>query len=337
MSSTVELLLRHGYSLLFAWIFTEQIGLPIPSAAVLVAAGALSGTGHMKFGMAVLSSLAAVGVCDVLWFQLGRRRGVSVLRWICRVSLEPDSCVHQTQVHFERRGPWALLLAKFVPGLNAVAPPLAGLSGMPWREFALYDGLGGLLWAGGYIGAGYLFSRQLARAAVRLAIFGRGIFAIFVAALLLYIAWKYFNRRRFLRNLRIARITPQELHHRIESGESVLVIDLRHQMEFKSEPVTIPGAVHLDPGELDEALDAVPRDREIVLFCSCPNEASSAQMALRLRSRGISRIRPLAGGLASWRSCGFALQTLEPSESDSTSLSAKPGEDSDSAIARVKD
>jgi membrane protein DedA with SNARE-associated domain/rhodanese-related sulfurtransferase len=336
MSSTVELLIRHGYSFLFAWIFTEQIGLPIPSAAVLVAAGALSGTGHMNIGMALLISIAAVGVCDVLWYQLGRRRGVSVLRWICRVSIEPDSCVHQTQVHFERRGPWALLLAKFVPGPNAVAPPLAGLSGMPWKQFALYDGLGSLLWAGGYIGAGYLFSDQLARAAVRFAIFGRGIFATFVAALLLYIGWKYVNRRRFLRKLRIARITPRELHQRIEGGESVLVIDLRHAMEFKSEPETIPGAVHLDPGELDEALETVPRDREIVLFCSCPNEASSAQMALRLRNRGISRIRPLAGGLNGWRACGFALQPLGPIEKDSISLSAKPGVGIESAVARVK-
>jgi len=337
MSSTVALLIRHGYSFLFAWIFTEQIGLPIPSAAVLVAAGALSGTGHMRFGMTLLMAILAVGICDVLWFQLGKRRGVSVLRWICRISLEPDSCVHQTQVHFERRGPWALLLAKFVPGLNAVAPPLAGLSGMRWQEFAIYDGLGSLFWAGGYIGAGYLFSDQIARAAARFAIFGRGVLAIFVAALVLYIGWKYFNRRRFLRKLRIARITPEELHRRIESGESVVVIDLRHAMEFKSEPETIPGAVHLDPGELDEALEAVPRDREIVLFCSCPNEASSAQMAMRLRNRGISRIRPLAGGLTGWRACGFALQPMEGGENELTQLGAKSSLAADTAAAPAKE
>jgi membrane protein DedA with SNARE-associated domain/rhodanese-related sulfurtransferase len=327
MSGTVELLIRHGYMFLFAWIFAEQMGLPLPSGALLLGAGALAGSGRMSLAIAFAVSVLAAGICDATWFQLGRRGGVKVLRWICRISLEPDSCVHQTQVHFERRGEWALLFAKFVPGLNAVAPPLAGLSRMPLRQFALFDGIGTVLWAASYLGAGYLFSGPLTRAILRFAFLGRGVVSILLAVLLLYIGFKYFNRRRFLHKLRIARITPEELHHRLQSQEKVLVVDLRHSMELNSEPETIPGAVRLDPGELEEAFEAIPRDREIVLFCSCPNEASSAQMAMRLRHLGITRIRPLAGGLAGWRDCGFPVQRMDSDEDGSIRSTQAQGAD----------
>ena len=311
MSGTVEFLVRYGYLLLFAWVLAEQLGLPLPSAPLLLAAGALAGTGRMNLAMVLVLPIVAVGICDALWYELGRRRGVKVLQWLCRISLEPDSCVHRTQVRFERNGPWALVVAKFIPGFNAMAPPLAGVSRMPWQRYALFDALGVLLWAGGYIGTGYVFSGQLERVAARFLFLGRGLFALLLVGLFLYLGWKYFNRRRFLRNLRIARISPDELHQRMESGENVIVVDLRHSMEFESEPETIPGAVHMDAADLEEALEVIPRDREIVLFCSCPNEASAAQMALRLRSLGIIRIRPLAGGLAGWRDRGFRLQALE--------------------------
>src|SRR5438874_2170608 len=116
------------------------------------------------------------------------------------------------------------------------------------------------------------------------------------------------NRRRFLRKLKIARITPEELKRRLDAREDVVIVDLRHSLEFDAEPQTIFGAVHMDPADLEEAIEVIPRDREIVLFCSCPNEATAAQMALRLRSRGITRIRPLAEGLEGWRKRGFPLQ-----------------------------
>jgi membrane protein DedA with SNARE-associated domain/rhodanese-related sulfurtransferase len=320
MSSTVEFLVRHGYLLLFAWVLAEQVGLPLPSAPLLLAAGALAGTGRMNLAMVLALPIVAVGICDAFWYELGRRRGVKVLQWICRISLEPDSCVHRTEERFERNGPWALVVAKFIPGFNALAPPLAGVSRMPWRRYALFDGMGILLWAGGYIAIGYVFSGELERVAARLAFLGWGLLALLLSALLLYIGRKYFKRHRFLRDLRIARISPDELHQRMDDGESVVVVDLRHSMEFESEPETIPGAVHMDAADLEEAFEVIPRDCEIVLFCSCPNEATAAQMALRLRKLGITRIRPLAGGLAGWRSRGFPLQALETREN-------KPRED----------
>lgn len=191
---------------------------------------------------------------------------------------------------------------------------------MPWKRFAFFDGLGALLWASAYIGVGYIFSGQIEGAASRLVFLGRGLFALFAMGLLLYVGWKYFKRRRFLRSLRIARITPTELHQRMDRGESVVVVDLRHALEFESEPETIPGAVHMNAADLEEAMDVIPRDREIVLFCSCPNEATAAQMAMRLRNLGITRIRPLAGGLAGWREHGFALQALKSEQNPSDPL-----------------
>lgn len=318
MNDLVEFLVRHGYSLLFIWVLGEQSGLPLPSAPLLLAAGALAGTHQMNLVLTIAIPCAAGVICDVFWYEFGRKRGTQVLQWICRVSLEPDSCVHRTQVRFERNGPWELVLAKFIPGLNAVAAPLAGITKMPWRRFAVFDGLGMLLWVGGYVGTGYVFSDELDDVASHLKFLGRGLFALLLAGLLLYIGRKYLIRRRFLNKLRIARISPEELRHKMDAGEDIILVDLRHSIEFEADPQTIPGALHMDTAELEEAFEVIPRDREIVLFCSCPNEATAAQLALRLRNLGVTHIRPLAGGLDGWRGLGFPLQALEMKGDNST-------------------
>ena len=311
MSAPVEFLLRYGYLLLFAWVLAEQLGLPLPSAPLLLSAGALAGTHRMNLELAIALPIVAVVICDSFWYELGRLKGMKVLRWLCRITLEPDSCVRHTQMRFERNGPWELVVAKFVPGMNAVTSPLAGITRMPLRRFALFDGLGATLWAGGYLGTGYAFSGELEDLASNLAFLGHGLFGVLSSGMLLYVGWKYFSRRRFLRKLRMGRISPEELYQRMNSGEDVVIVDLRHTLEFEAEPETILGAVHMDSAALEEAVEVIPRDREIVLFCSCPNEASAAQMALRLRNLGIRRIRPLAEGLAGWRARGFPMQALE--------------------------
>ena len=310
MNEFVDFLVRHGYSLLFAWVLAEEAGLPMPSAPILLAAGALAGTGRMYLPAAIAMRLVAATGCDVLWYALGRRHGAAVLRLICRISLEPDSCVRRTQLSFERRGVWALVIAKFIPGLSAMTAPLAGVSKVPLRRFVVFDALGALLWSCSYIAIGFVFSAKLERVLASLSFLGGGLLALLLIAFGLYILWKWQNRRRFLQKLRIARITPEELKQRIDAQEDVVIVDLRHSIEFDAEPQTIFGAVHMDPADLEEAIDVIPRDREIILFCSCPNEATAAQMALRLRSRGITRIRPLAEGLEGWRKRGFPLQQL---------------------------
>ena len=246
MSATVEFLVHYGYLLLLAWVLAEQLGLPLPSAPILLAAGALAGRHRMNLELVIALPIVTVVMCDSFWYELGRLKGMKVLQWLCRVSLEPDSCVRRTQVRFERNGPWELVVAKFVPGMSAVASPLSGTVRMPLQRFVLFDGLGAVLWVGAYVGSGYIFSGDLEDVASHLAFLGRALFAVLLAGLLLYVGWKYFNRWRFLRELRIGRISPEELYRRMNAREDIVVFDLRHTLEFEAEPQTIPGAVHMD-------------------------------------------------------------------------------------------
>jgi membrane protein DedA with SNARE-associated domain/rhodanese-related sulfurtransferase len=307
MNETLQFVVRHGYILVFAWVFVEQAGLPVPSAPLLLAAGALSGMHQMSLGLAVAFAVIGAVASDSMWYEIGRRKGVRVLQLICRISLEPDSCVRRTQVSFARNGPRVLLGAKFIPGLNAMAAPLAGIIKMGWRRFLLFDAIGTLAWVGAFVITGYAFSSELERVAASAAYLGEWLLVLLLAAFAGYILWKFYNRQKFLRKLKIARITPEELKGKIDAGEDVLVVDLRHSLDFDANPETIPGALHIDAAEFEEAYEVIPRDREIVLFCACPNEATAARLALLLRSKGITQIRPLSEGYEGWRSRGFPL------------------------------
>ncbi len=268
MSETIGFLVRHGYTVLFAWVFAEQIGLPLPSAPLLLAAGALSGTGRLNLAAAAGLAVLAALISDVIWYEMGRRRGAKVLQFLCRISLEPDSCVRRTENVFARHGARSLLLAKFIPGLNTAAPPLAGIFRMRLIRFLCFDFLGAALWVGAFVGLGYAFSDQLERVADRALALGTWLLALLLASLAAYIAWKYYKRHRFLRELRIARITPDELKRKLEAGESVVVVDLRHSLDFEAEPQTIPGAFRLEASELEQMHAQIPRDREVVLYCT---------------------------------------------------------------------
>jgi rhodanese-related sulfurtransferase len=206
-----------------------------------------------------------------------------------------------------------LLVAKFVPGLNAMAAPLAGIIRMGWRRFLVYDVVGALLWVGSFTITGYMFSGELEHVAANMAYMGKWILFILVAGFGGYIGWKSYNRRRFLGKLKIARITPEELKGKIDAGEDLIIVDLRHAFDFEAQPQTIPGALHMDAADLEEAHEVIPRDREIILFCACPNEVTAARLALLLRSKGITRIRPLAEGYEGWRSRGYPMS--DPGES----------------------
>jgi membrane protein DedA with SNARE-associated domain len=163
LTETIAFVERHGYVILFCWVFAEQGAIPVPSIPLLLAAGSLARTGRLSFTAALACCAAGALAADTLWFQLGRRRGARVLRWICRISLEPDSCVRQTENVFSRYGMRSLLVSKFVPGLNAVAAPMAGSSGSSAWKFCAYDIAGTAIWSGAYLGLGYVFSEQLER------------------------------------------------------------------------------------------------------------------------------------------------------------------------------
>lgn len=268
MNETVEFLIRHGYTVVFAWVFAEQLGLPLPAIPVLLAAGALAGTGKLSLALILGAGVIAALAGDLIWYEIGRRRGAKVLNLLCRISLEPDSCVRRTETSFSKHGAKLLLVAKFIPGLNTIAPPLAGIFQMRFARFLLFDSAGALVWAGLFIGLGYIFSNQIERVADRAAALGGWLLVFAVAALAGYIAWKYIQRQRFIRRLRIARIRPEELRAKIEAGEEVVIVDLRHSVDFEADPFTIPGAHHLDAEEIEQHHDAIPRDRDVVLYCT---------------------------------------------------------------------
>lgn len=268
MDETFQFLIRHGYSVLFVWVLAEQLGLPLPSTPLLLAAGALAGAGEMNLTLAIALAVLASLLGDVSWYEFGRRRGGRVLNLLCRISLEPDSCVRKTEGAFVRHGARSLLIAKFVPGLNTMAPPLAGIIGMRLWRFLIFDALGGLLYIGTFVGLGFVFSNQLEQVAARVASLGFSVLVILAGGLAAYITWKYIQRRLFIRSLRIARITPEELRRKIEAGEEVVVVDLRGSLDFEAAPRTIPGAIRLAPEKVEEGHTQIPRDREIVLFCT---------------------------------------------------------------------
>jgi len=268
MNESIQFLLRHGYTVLFLAVFAEQVGLPIPAVPILLAMGALVGTGQLDFAPAFLIALAASLASDILWYEIGRRRGHSVLNLLCRISLEPDSCVRRTEESFVRRGPRALLIAKFIPGLSTAAPPLAGMFRMRFPRFLAWDAAGAALWVAAFGGLGWIFSNQLERVAQWALKLGEGLVYLLAVALAGYIAYKYIERQRFIRQLRIARITPLELQRKLEAGEPVVVVDLRSSAAFEAEPEKLPGALHLSPEELEQRHLEIPRDRDIVLYCT---------------------------------------------------------------------
>ncbi|MFQ5913692.1 MAG: VTT domain-containing protein [Nitrospinota bacterium] len=268
MQESIQFLIGYGYAVLFVWVLAEQIGLPIPSVPLLLAAGALAGAQQFNLILAISLAVAASLLSDIIWYEIGRLRGGRVLRLLCRVSLEPDSCVRRTENAFARYGVHPLVVAKFVPGLNTAAPPLAGIIGMRRSRFLLFDGLGALLWVGAFVGLGYVFSDQLERMLASVPRLGKWLGTVLGAGLAAYIGWKYLARRRFLRRLRITRITPEELKERLDAGERVIIVDLRHSVDFAAEPQRIPGAISLPIEELEGRHREIPRDQEIVLYCT---------------------------------------------------------------------
>lgn len=257
---------RHGYALLFFWVLAEQGAIPLPSIPLLVAAGALVRLGRLQMPAAIACCVAAALVADTVWFQLGKRRGQRVLRFLCRVALEPDSCVRRTENAFLKYGLNSLLVSKFVPGLNAVASPLAGSSGAPYWRFLVYDGAGTIIWSAAYLTLGYVFSEQLESVVAYASRMGSSLLSLVVGLFVFWICWKFMQRRRFLKQLNVSRITPEELRDRLEAGEDLLIVDLRTKLD--EHPSTIPGAVRISTEDLTSGVQAIPRDRDIILFCS---------------------------------------------------------------------
>jgi membrane protein DedA with SNARE-associated domain/rhodanese-related sulfurtransferase len=311
MPLPTAILLTYGYFLIFGWVLMEQIGLPLPATPVLLAAGALSATEHMNFPAALLAGVMACLVADISWFLFGRRYGHVVLRLLCKFSLESSVCVRRTHDSFGKRGAYTLLFAKFVPGLSIVAPPVAGQTGMSLGRFLVFDSGGSVVWVGSLLLAGRLFGDLIAKDPSLLDLMGRFGGALLILGILGFIVTRIYRRQSFLRKFRTARLEPEILKQMLDSGEPVYIVDLRHPLELLPDPFTLPGAHHVSPDALALHSSEIPLDRDIVLYCTCPSEATAAKTAMTLHKLGIDRVRPLRGGFDEWKRLGFPMDAIE--------------------------
>jgi membrane protein DedA with SNARE-associated domain/rhodanese-related sulfurtransferase len=305
MEAIIADLVRHGVPLVGLNVLLQQLGLPIPSVPTMMVAGALAAEGRLSgtavFAVCVLASVVA----DLLWFGAGRRFGYPVLRLLCRVSLSPDTCVRQTEGIFERYGFYSLVVSKFVPGFSTVAPPIAGALRMPFLTFLAAATASAVLWVGAAMGIGLAFAPQIEATIAWIA--RNGVLAGMVGGALLvaYVGWKAAQRWRVARFVHAARIEPAELARELAGERPPLVVDIGSRLAHEARP-HLPGALLLDLGQVPT--HEFPRDRAIVFYCACPNEASAKRAAQMLVNRGYRDVRPLVGGLDRWMHEGLPVE-----------------------------
>jgi membrane protein DedA with SNARE-associated domain/rhodanese-related sulfurtransferase len=312
MPIAIEFFVSHAYAILFLWVLLEQLGCPVPSIPLLLAAGTLSATHRISFATALVCVLIACILADSAWYALGRRYGASVIRLLCKLSLESTTCISKTESYFGRRGAVTLLFAKFVPGLSTVSPPIAGQTGMPYSRFLLYDLSGSVFWALSFLLAGRFFGDVAKRSQAffgLLSHFAAVVFLLMVAGFFLY---RVLKQRRFVAKVRELRLDPADLKAMLDRASSdpttqPYIVDLRHPLDYLPDPRVLPGAVRIGPAELALRADLIPRDRDIILYCTCPSEETSAKVALQLHRLGITRVRPLRGGFDGWKQAGYPL------------------------------
>ena len=312
----IALMAQYGVLLVFLNVLVTQLGAPLPAVPTLVVAGSLAAAG----GPPVLAGTMAAVVAgcllgDSFWYVAGRRYGAGVMRLLCRISLSPDSCVQRSELRFQRWRGQVLLIAKFVPGLSTVGSSLVGAMGLRWPVFVLFDGIGSLLWATLWTGLGYTFATSVDRVLSAIASAGTVAIQLLLGLLALYVLARWWQRRRLLRTLRMARITVDELHQAMRAERAPVVVDVRPEATRQLDTRVVPGALLIDAQGIDRTVHDIPFDRELVLYCNCPNEVSAARAAKVLMAQGYRRVRPLLGGLEAWDAAGYGIERL-PSAGD---------------------
>lgn len=311
MDQVNELIIQYGLALIFINVLLDQLGIPIPAIPGLIVAGAFAADGRLCAPEIFAVAVAATLIADTAWYLAGRHYGDRVLRALCVVSLTPDMCVRQTHAFFERWGVKALPIAKFVPGLAAIVPPLAGAAKVGWIRFALFSALGAGLWVGAGMGIGLVLKDQIEGIFGLLQSTGSATVTALGALCIGYLAYKWLERNRFFKALRLARISVGELHGLIEDGTAPPVFDVRSQSARALDPKRIPGALHVPLRAIDWHAREMPRDRDIILYCTCPSEVSAAEAARLLMNSGFKRVRPLHGGLDAWIAAGYPVESID--------------------------
>lgn len=311
METLLALIQQYGLAFVFVNVLLLQAGLPVPAYPTLIITGALAAKGGTPLWALVAVAVLAALIADIVWYLAGRRFGSGVLKTLCRISLSPDSCVRQTESIFARWGARSLAVAKFIPGFASVATSMAGVVRLPPWKFILFDAIGAGLWSGVAIGLGYAFSNAINEVLGLFEALGRIGLWIIAGAFLLYLAAKWWQRELFIWQLRMDRLTVDELDELIRANRVGKVIDVRSPM---SQAMTgrIPGAITVDPQNIRVDLVAVEPDSEVIVYCACPNEYTAAKVAKALVQHGFKRVRPLQGGIDAWVAAGHPVEKVEP-------------------------
>jgi membrane protein DedA with SNARE-associated domain/rhodanese-related sulfurtransferase len=312
MPIAVDFFVAHAYAILFIWVLVEQLGVPVPSIPLLLTAGTLSATHRLSATESLVAVAFACVIADSSWYLLGRQFGSRVLKLLCRFSMEASTCVARTENYFTRRGALTLLFAKFVPGLSTVAAPIAGQTGMTYPRFITFDFAGTLIWSMSFVLAGRFFGDLAKRSQAFFGLLSHFAAAVFLLMVIGFFVYRVVKNRRFLASVRELRLEPEELKEMLDDAAAAgsrapFIVDLRHPLDYLPDPRVLPGAVRIGPTELARRADQIPRDRDIILYCTCPSEETSAKVALQLHKLGITRVRPLRGGFDRWKESGYPL------------------------------
>ncbi len=307
MTILLDLIRQFGLAFVFANVLVEQVGLPVPAYPTLIVAGAALANTPGSAATVLLAGVLAALVADTFWYLTGRRYGMSVLRTLCRVSLSPDSCVTQTEMIFARFGPASMIFAKFIPGFASVATAMAGAVRLRYWKFIAFDALGALLWVGLALVLGRIFRDAIVDVLETLTSLGKYGLVLVLAALVAYVASKWWRRRQFIRQLRMDRVTVDELKQMIEEERVGTILDVRSALT-QAASGRIPGAHRVDMKKIEDGIAGVARDGEVIVYCACPNEASAVKVAQKLRQLGFKRVRPLHGGIDAWIAAGLDVE-----------------------------
>ena len=307
MEHLIALLQEYGLGLVFANVLALQAGLPLPAYPTLIVAGTLAAMGGSPVWQVLAVGVVAALIADTGWYMAGRRFGLRILATLCKMSLSQDSCVRQTESIFQRFGPASMLFAKFVPGFASVATALAGALRLNYLKFVLFDAGGATLWVGVAVGLGYLFSGAIGEVMKQLSELGRYGVMIVIAGFVVWIIFKWLRRFQFIRQLRMDRVSVDELREMMDNKAVQALVDVRSAIT-QAATGRIPGARGVDMQNIAKGFEGVPVDGEVIVYCACPNEATAVKVAQRLQKLGFTRIRPLLGGIDAWIEAGLDVE-----------------------------
>jgi len=270
MNDLLSMMARHGYALTFALLFAEAIGLPFPAAIALVAAGAAIASHTLLAPGVLLAAMVALILGDSAQFWLGRYSGWALLGFLCRLSMNPETCILRSAESFYKRGKATLLVAKFIPGVNTMAAPLAGSMKMRFGQFLRLDFSGALLYSTTYLLVGYL-SRDFLAATLRgFHAAGRAMEVVVITALIVYSVYRAAQFRKYKKYRIMPRVQVEELAARLASDDAgrVLIVDVRSHGYYDIGTERIKGSIRIEPNNLEEEIKNLPKDKDIYLYCT---------------------------------------------------------------------